>query len=316
MPAQDSAALDPGVARSLRGRFRLVLGLGIGWVLLVLWVGLTAPVQELVPHPAWVFPFTLWAPFVLWMPGWPVRLLLHILLGAGAFALGLWTLRKDRRPGVRGLGMGLLMLLAMEAVLGGARLVWASAKLSMLHAAIDPLFFAILVALGVFASRTWVQAETVQYAADQPAPTPLPTGLVLGLLSSMYLLFLGAAALPPAVYPTAPPGAYAALNVLALGLVGGCAALAFTRPATAYPRRQWAGVLAGAAGVLVLTGAAQMGGVFSPRLVYLLQSAGVGLLWGSAGGFALWALRTDPHAAPAPHTESVSVPHPASSGSS
>lgn len=83
----------------------------------------------------------------------------HRLLGAtvGMLTIGLlaslW--RCDQRRWVRHLGIVALLLVILQGVLGGMRVLLDERTLAMFHGCTGPVFFALSVALVVFTSRTW-----------------------------------------------------------------------------------------------------------------------------------------------------------------
>ncbi len=86
----------------------------------------------------------------------------HRLLGAvvGLWAMGLflWVLVAERRRGVRLLAAGVLMLVILQGVLGGLRVIRVSLDLAVLHALGAQLFFASVMAMAVVSSAGWVRA--------------------------------------------------------------------------------------------------------------------------------------------------------------
>ena len=89
----------------------------------------------------------------------------HRLLGAlvGLWALGLflWTLATARHRNIRLLAAAVLMLVMVQGILGGLRVVWVSLDLAVAHALGAQLFFSSIMALATTTSPRWVQAEPV-----------------------------------------------------------------------------------------------------------------------------------------------------------
>jgi cytochrome c oxidase assembly protein subunit 15 len=88
---------------------------------------------------------------------------LHRLLGAAvgmisiALCLAIW-LRDDRRW-MKVLGAVALLAVCVQGALGGMRVISDDRQLAMVHGCFGPAFFALTVALAVFSSRRWRQAE-------------------------------------------------------------------------------------------------------------------------------------------------------------
>jgi len=88
---------------------------------------------------------------------------LHRLLGAAvgmisiALCLAIW-LRDDRRW-MKVLGAAALLAVCVQGALGGMRVISDDRQLAMVHGCFGPAFFALTVALAVFSSRRWRQAE-------------------------------------------------------------------------------------------------------------------------------------------------------------
>jgi cytochrome c oxidase assembly protein subunit 15 len=56
---------------------------------------------------------------------------------------------------VRNLGIAAVVLVIVQGVLGGLRVLWVSIDLAAVHACAAQLFFAVLVAMTLFTSETW-----------------------------------------------------------------------------------------------------------------------------------------------------------------
>jgi heme a synthase len=107
----------------------------------------------------------------------------HRLLGAlvGALtvglALALW--RAERRPWVRALGAAAVVLVGLQGVLGGLRVVLRAETLAIVHGCLAQAFFALAVVLVVVTSRGW---------ASSP-PAPVDRGLRTLAIAAVVVLY-------------------------------------------------------------------------------------------------------------------------------
>ncbi len=69
-------------------------------------------------------------------------------------AAALW--RGESRKWVAWLGAGAIGLVIVQGVLGGLRVVWLKLLLAIIHACVAQLFFALMVSLAVFTSKSWI----------------------------------------------------------------------------------------------------------------------------------------------------------------
>lgn len=100
-------------------------------------------------------------PWTTWVAG-PWDLFIehgHRLLGAAAglvaIVLVVVVYRTDSRAWLRRAAIGALVLVILQGVLGGARVLLDERLVAMIHACLGPLFFAYLAALVVATSRWW-----------------------------------------------------------------------------------------------------------------------------------------------------------------
>src|SRR5262249_19662386 len=86
----------------------------------------------------------------------------HRLLGAAAgfiaIALVVTVLTTGRRPWLRRAACGVLVLVVLQGVLGGARVMLDQRIVALLHGCVGPLFFAYLAAMIVTTSEWWQKA--------------------------------------------------------------------------------------------------------------------------------------------------------------
>ena len=90
--------------------------------------------------------------------------LLGALVGLWVMGLVLWTWMADHRRWMHILVLGALVLVILQGVLGGLRVIWSSLDLALVHAMGAQLFFATAAALTLFTSRVW-QVHTMDSTA-------------------------------------------------------------------------------------------------------------------------------------------------------
>lgn len=138
----------------------------------LLWVGgLVTTTDSGMAVPDWpnTFGYNLFLyPITTWFSGpWDIfvehghRLLASVV---GLITIGLVVVvwRDEARSWVRWLSVAALVLVILQGVLGGLRVVLNEQAVAMLHGCTGPLFFALTVALAVFTAKGWMRgAETV-----------------------------------------------------------------------------------------------------------------------------------------------------------
>ena len=85
-----------------------------------------------------------------------------------ALTLVLWL--GERRSWLRWLGVAALLLVILQGVIGGLRVVWIENALAIVHAAFAQLFFALTVSLAIFTSAEWDRGSS---EASNPPFIPL-----------------------------------------------------------------------------------------------------------------------------------------------
>jgi heme a synthase len=94
----------------------------------------------------------------------------HRLVASGvglltiALALSLWW--QERRKWLRWLGVTALVLVVIQGVLGGMRVVLLEHSLAIVHASMAQAFFALAVSLALFTSAEWREEVTDRPLAD------------------------------------------------------------------------------------------------------------------------------------------------------
>jgi heme a synthase len=81
-----------------------------------------------------------------------------------AMALVLWL--RERRSWLRSLGVAALVLVILQGVIGGLRVVLLENTLAIVHAALAQLFFALTVSLAIFTSAEWRGKPTAKPILD------------------------------------------------------------------------------------------------------------------------------------------------------
>jgi cytochrome c oxidase assembly protein subunit 15 len=181
-------------------------------------------------------------PFAEWFHG-PWDLFLehgHRLLGAlvGMITLGLVAVvwRSGATPAVRALAMAAVLLVVVQGLLGGARVLLDDKTVAKVHACTGPLFFAVAVAVATLTRRG---------ATAPPAGGGRSTA---ALLVASYVQLVAGAQLRHAD-ATIDPSTFGWL--VALHLFGACAVAALAAAALAgvpdgpSPARLWARALVG-----------------------------------------------------------------------
>jgi len=93
-------------------------------------------------------------------------------------ALALWVTRS--RLSLRWLGVGALVLVSVQGVLGGLRVILLADGLAVVHGALAQAFFGLTVVLALFTSREW--SEPLRAALDLPLKR-----LALAVTGCLYL---------------------------------------------------------------------------------------------------------------------------------
>ncbi len=87
--------------------------------------------------------------------------LIAMATGLLVVILAVWTWRADPRRWMRVLGFAALLLVCLQGVLGGLRVLLVSVDLAIVHACMAQIFFAAVVAMAVFTSPAWLRARDV-----------------------------------------------------------------------------------------------------------------------------------------------------------
>jgi cytochrome c oxidase assembly protein subunit 15 len=264
-----------------RRRFSVVTVLTT--VLLLSWGGVVTSIGAGMAFPDWptsLGSYNLLNPVEGW---WQVpaylaehgHRLIASLVGMFTVVLAAWTWWEDPRAWMRKLGIGAVVLVVAQGILGGLRVLWVSLDLAMIHACVAQLFFAVLVAMTLFVTDTWRGRRGV-----------LPTGSASQWLRGwsyaaavgIYLqIVLGALLRHPGAGMS---GGYTALHVtgafVVVGVVLGVFVLAEKHFDALPAIRRTAWVLTGTMGLQFVLGLASL-------LLTLYEPAGQGGVWAYVG---------------------------------
>lgn len=167
-------------------------------VLLICWGGVVTSIGAGMAFPDWptsLGSYNLINPVDEW---WTVpaylaehgHRLIASLVGMMTVILAAWTWWADPRRWMRRLGLAAVVLVIAQGVLGGLRVIWVSLDLAMVHACVAQLFFALLVAMTLFTTKTWRKGRGVLPVSDTAQWT---RGLAYATTAMIYLqIVLGA----------------------------------------------------------------------------------------------------------------------------
>lgn len=161
----------------MRWRHRFTVATVVVTVALIGWGGFVTSIDAGMAVPDWPASFGSFDPFqtgfhdpsdpaAQWWNRVPIlaehgHRLLGALTGLLTLVLAAWTWLADPRRWMRWLGVAALVLVTIQGVLGGLRVVFVSLNLAVVHACVAQIFFSLLIALALFTSRGWVEAEGV-----------------------------------------------------------------------------------------------------------------------------------------------------------
>lgn len=159
MDTPESTTSD--VERAWRRRFSLLTVFAT--VLLICWGGVVTSIGAGMAFPDWptsLGSYNLINPVDEW---WTVpaylaehgHRLIASLVGMFTVVLAAWTWWADPRAWMRKLAVAAALLVVVQGILGGLRVLWVSIDLAAVHACVAQLFFATLVAMTLFTTDTW-----------------------------------------------------------------------------------------------------------------------------------------------------------------
>lgn len=146
-------------------------------IVLLAWGAFVTSINAGLAVPDWPTSFNSYDPFNPWPNWWTITPILaehgHRLLGAliGLFtiALAIWTWLKDSRTWMKRLAAAALALVILQGVLGGLRVVLVSLNLAVVHASVAQLFFALLAAMALFLTPSWLNAGPESITEEKAA---------------------------------------------------------------------------------------------------------------------------------------------------
>ncbi|MFK7844237.1 MAG: heme A synthase [Rhodothermales bacterium] len=178
------------VSSSMRQRYIFTLVTLFATVILLAWGAVVTSIEAGLAVPDWPTTFDSMDP-VNPTPGWykiPEVLAEHghrvmgMIVGALTLILALWTLIADPRSWMKKVAVLALLLVIVQGVLGGLRVLWISLDMAVVHACLAQLFFATMAALALFTSPSWLKADHVlpdNEASAKLRRIALLTGLIL-----------------------------------------------------------------------------------------------------------------------------------------
>jgi cytochrome c oxidase assembly protein subunit 15 len=138
-------------------------------VLLISWGGVVTSIGAGMAFPDWptslgsynlINPIDEWWAVPAYLAEHGHRLIASVV-GMLTVILAAWTWWADPRAWMRKLGIFAAVLVVVQGVLGGLRVLWVSIDMATIHACVAQLFFAILVSMTLFTTKTWRESEGV-----------------------------------------------------------------------------------------------------------------------------------------------------------
>ena len=132
-------------------------------VLLICWGGVVTSIGAGMAFPDWptslgsynlINPIDEWWTVPAYLAEHGHRLIASVV-GMLTVILAAWTWWADPRAWMRKLGIFAAVLVVVQGVLGGLRVLWVSLDMATIHACVAQLFFAILVSMTLFTTDTW-----------------------------------------------------------------------------------------------------------------------------------------------------------------
>lgn len=148
-------------------------------VLLICWGGVVTSIGAGMAFPDWptslgsynlINPVDEWWAVPAYLAEHGHRLVASVV-GMLTVTLAAWTWWADPRAWMRKLGILAAVLVVVQGVLGGLRVLWVSIDLATVHACVAQLFFAVLVSMTLFTTQTWRKKDGILEAG--PAASSL-----------------------------------------------------------------------------------------------------------------------------------------------
>jgi cytochrome c oxidase assembly protein subunit 15 len=144
-------------------------------VLLICWGGVVTSIGAGMAFPDWptslgsynlINPIDEWWTVPAYLAEHGHRLVASVV-GMLTVTLAAWTWWADPRAWMRKLGVLAAVLVVVQGVLGGLRVLWVSIDLAAVHACVAQLFFAVLVSMTLFTTKTWREGRGVLPASPE-----------------------------------------------------------------------------------------------------------------------------------------------------
>lgn len=125
-------------------------------------------------------------PMAQWLGGpWDLFLehghrLLGAIVGLLSIALAVVVWRSGQRPAVRSLAVAAVLLVVVQGLLGGARVLLDDKTIAKVHACTGPLFFAVAIAIATLTRRAGPGLGTAQRDALLVPPQPRAVAATVG----------------------------------------------------------------------------------------------------------------------------------------
>lgn len=184
------------ITREMRWRHRFTILTAVTTVLLLGWGAFVTSINAGLAVPDWPSSFNSYDPFNPWPEWWKLTPVLaehgHRLLGAlvGVFTLVLavWTWVKDPRRWMAWLGVGMLVLVSLQGVLGGLRVVLLSLDLAVVHACVAQIFFSLIIGMAMFTSQSWLTADVGSISTNRTQRLRRTALLTVGVIYVQIIL--------------------------------------------------------------------------------------------------------------------------------
>jgi len=171
-------------------RFRYSILTLVSTVALLGWGAFVTSIDAGLAVPDWPTTMNSYNPFNPWPQWWTAtpllaehgHRLLAMVVGALTVVLFVWTWMSESRSYVKMCALAALVLVVLQGVLGGLRVVLTSLDLAVVHALVAQLFFCTLAAITLFHSRTW----SFGFASSQKASAKI-RGLTIFLSTAIYI---------------------------------------------------------------------------------------------------------------------------------
>jgi cytochrome c oxidase assembly protein subunit 15 len=114
--------------------------------------------------------------------------LLGMIVGNLTLALTFWIWRVDGRPWMRRLGFAALLLVIIQGILGGVRVLENEVNYAIIHGCLGQIFFCALTAIAIGQTRTWHKLRE-----EDASPHTLPKSAGLALIALLFVQLIVAA---------------------------------------------------------------------------------------------------------------------------